>query len=321
MTVNANQWYDWKVIYDRITGKITVYQDNSYIGDWTDSSPLSNGNYVSFRSGNANWQINNFKVYRSRYDNQPLTVTVGNCASCELRYQNTNPSTPAGRVKSIVADTAGNLSAISSVDINVDWTVPTPIDTVNDAYGTDIDLSANSTTLWGDWSNSADTNSGLSRYWFAIGTTACDTDVVAWTNNWGFDTVTVNNLGLITNTWYYFSVKAENGAGLLTPCYSSDGVLVDLTLGVYSTPSGSITANVGPNPFADFSTLNYSLLQNENVMITLVDLNGKEVNVYSGNQSAGAHKMEINGDAFASGLYFVNIQTSTEKLSIPVIHQ
>ncbi len=321
LTVNANQWYDWKVIYDRITGKITVYQDNSYVGDWTDSSPLANGNFVSFRSGNANWQINNFKVYRSRYDNLPATVTVGNCPTCELRYQNTNPSTPAGRVKSIVADSAGNLSAVSYVDINVDWTVPTPIDTVNDGFGTDIDLSANATTLWGDWSVSVDTNSGLSRYWFAIGTAACDSDVVAWTNNWGFDTATVNSLSLITNTWYYFSVKAENGAGLITPCYSSDGVLVDLTLGVYSTPSGAITANVGPNPFADFSTLNYSLTQNENVVITVVDINGKAVNVYSGNQTSGGHKVTINGDVLASGLYFVNIQTSTENLSIPVIHR
>lgn len=322
MTVNANQWYDWKVIYDRITGKITVYQDNSYIGDWTDSSPLANGDYVSFRSGNCNWQVNNFKVYRSRYDNQPVTVSVGNCPSCELRYQNTNPSTPAGRVKSIVADTAGNLSAISWVDVNVDWTVPTPIDTVIDAFGTDIDLSSNATTLWGDWSVSADTNSGLARYWFAIGTAACDSDVVAWTNNWGFDTITVNNLGLITNTWYYFSVKAENGAGLITPCYSSDGVLIDLTLGIYSTQSGAITANVGPNPFVINTTLNYSLQESGQVLISIFDNSGKQIELVNENQLAGQHQTNISPAALnlSAGLYFISIQTEKEKLVIPVIH-
>lgn len=321
MTVNANQWYDWKIIYDRISGKMCVYQDNTYIGDWTDTTPLSSGDYVSFRSGNCNWQVNNFKVYRSRYDNQPVTVTVGNCASCDLRFQNTNPTTPAGRVKSIVADTAGNLSAISSVDINVDWTVPTTVDTVNDGFGTDIDLSTSATQLWGDWSVSVDTNSGLARYWYAIGTNACDSDIVAWTNNWGFDTVTASNLTLTTGTWYYFSVKAENGAGLTTPCYSSDGVLVDLTLGIYSTPSGAITANVGPNPFAETSTLNYTLTQNENIVITLTDASGKEINVYSGNQSAGVHQINITDEGLSSGLYFVNVRTPTEMLSIPVIHR
>lgn len=319
MTVNANQWYDWKVIYDRITGKISVYQDNVYIGDWTDATPLSNGSYVSFRSGNANWQVNNFKVYRSRYSNTPVTVSVGNCLSCELRYQNINPSTPAGRVKSIVTDSAGNLSAVFSVDINVDWTAPAVIDTVNDGFVNDIDLSTSAAQLQGDWSVSVDTNSGLSRYWFAIGTAPCDSDVVAWTNNWGYDTVTVNNLALVTNTWYYFSVKAENGAGLVTSCYSSDGVLIDLSLGIYSTASGGITAHVGPNPFAETTVLNYTLAAHENVAITLTDVQGREICLFNGTQSAGAHTVNIDGVSLPAGLYFINIVTAKENLALPLL--
>lgn len=323
MTVNANQWYDWKVIYDRITGKITVYQDNAYIGDWTDATPLANGDYVSFRSGNSNWQINNFKVYRSRYSNQPYTITVGNCPSCELRYQNINPSTPAGRVKSIVADSAGNLSGISYVDINVDWTVPTPVDTVYDGYVNDIDTSTNSTTLWGDWSLSSDTNSGLARYWYAIGTTSCDSNVIAWISNWGFDTVTVNSLALTAGQWYYFSVRAENGAGLLTPCYSSDGVLVDWTLNVFSTASGNISATAGPNPFAETTVINYALMESSSVTITLFDNTGRMISLFDGNQSAGNHTLNINSDELniSPGAYFISIQTENDRLVIPVIHK
>lgn len=321
MTINANQWYDWKVIYDRITGKITVYQDNAYIGDWTDTTPLANGDYVSFRSGNCNWQVNNFKVYRSRYSNQPLMVTVGNCASCDLRFQNTNPSTPAGRIKSIVADTAGNLSAISYVDVNVDWTVPTPITTVLDAFVTDIDTSTSATTLWGDWSASSDTNSGLARYWYAIGTTACDSDLVAWTSNWGFDSVAVNNLTLTTGTWYSFSVKAENGAGLITPCYSSDGVLVDLTTGMYSTASGSIQATAGPNPFAETTTLYYSLLESSDVQIQIHDNSGRIISLFHENQAAGNYQLQIDAETLqlSAGIYFISIQTENDRLVIPVI--
>ena len=322
MTTNANQWYDWKVIYDRISGKISVYQDNVFIGSWTDSTPLANGNSVSFRSGNANWQINNFKVYRSRYDNTPVTVTVGNCATCELRYQNTNPSTPAGRVKSIVADSAGNLSAVTWVDVNVDWTVPLPIDTVIDAFGTDIDTSSNTTTLWGDWSLSSDTNSGLARYWYAIGTSPCDTDVVGWTSNWGFDTATVNNLSLTVNNWYYFSVKAENGAGLISPCYSSDGVLIDLSLGIYSSQSGIVTASIAPNPFVTSSILNYSLSEATPVRIFLFDNNGKQIDLLNEDQGAGNHSVNIGSAELnlSAGLYFISIQTAKENLVIPVVY-
>ena len=323
MTVNANQWYDWKVIYDRITGKITVYQDNGYVGDWTDATPLSNGDYVSFRSGNCNWQVNNFKVYRSRFDNQPVNITVGNCPTCELRFQNTNPSTPAGRVKSIVADTARNLSAVSYIDVNVDWTVPEPITAVDDSLGTDIDLLIINTDLWGDWSASADTNSGLARYWFAIGTQACDSDVVAWTNNWGFDTAHVGSLSLISGQWYYFSVIAENGAGLYTPCYSSDGVLVDLTTGIYSNTSGSIAGSVGPNPFESQTTITYTLQNSENVNVYLYDNSGKRIELSSGNQSAGVHQVVIDSEtlALSAGMYLITIQTENEQLVIPVINK
>lgn len=64
--LTAGQWYDFKVIYDRITGKITVYKDNSIIATWTDPTPLSNGTHISFRSGNCKWSLDEIKVYRSR---------------------------------------------------------------------------------------------------------------------------------------------------------------------------------------------------------------------------------------------------------------
>lgn len=321
MTVNANQWYDWKVIYDRITGKISVYQDNAYIGEWTDTTPLSTGSYVSFRNGNSNWQIDNFKVYRSRYDNQPATITVGNCFSCDLRYQNTNPSTPAGRIKSIVADSAGNLSAIAYTDVNVDWTAPVAVDTVNDAIGSDIDLSTSATTLWGDWSLSSDTNSGLMRYWYAIGTTPCDSDVVAWTSNWGYDTVTANALALTTNQWYYFSVRAENGAGLITPCYSSDGVLIDLTTGMHSSASGNLAVNAAPNPFTEQLNVTYVLTQNEEITITLYGANGQSIHTSTVRQGPGTYTAPVATESLAPGIYFISVRTSSEQIILPAVHR
>jgi hypothetical protein len=321
MTVNANQWYDWKVIYDRISGKMSVYQDNVFIGSWTDSTPFATGTHVSFRSGNSNWQINNFKVYRSRFSNQSTTVTVGNCPTCDLRYQNTNPATPAGRVKSIVADTAGNLSAISYQDVNVDWTSPTPITTVDDSLGSDIDLLTINTDLWGDWSPSSDTNSGLARYWYAIGTTPCDSNVVNWTNNWGYDTAHVGNLTLSTGQMYYFSVRAENGAGLLTPCYSSDGVLVDLTTGYFANTSQTINAAVSPMPAEENMVLQYSIPAQSRVTICIYNSIGQKVELYNADQAAGTHTftLERNQLGLTGGVYYISIQTEKEQLVVPAI--
>ena len=65
-----------------------VYRDNVIITEWTDPAPYTTGKYVSFRSGNSNYKVGNLKVYRSRYSNANTTVTVGNCLTCDLLYQN-----------------------------------------------------------------------------------------------------------------------------------------------------------------------------------------------------------------------------------------
>lgn len=219
---NAGQWYDYKIIYDRITGKHQVFIDNVLVQTWIDTTPYSSGDYISFRSGNCLYAVNNLKVYRSRFPS--LTVSVG--PSNDLRYQNTNPSTPAGRVKSIVVDSAGNLSSISFQDVNVDWTAPDDIVTVNDGPAADISVTTNNTELQANWSSSFDQHSDVARYWYAIGTSAGATDVLNWTDNFWFDTVRVTGLSLSYGTTYYFSVKAENGAGLFSNVTSSNGQLL-----------------------------------------------------------------------------------------------
>ena len=320
MTTVAGQWYDWKVIYDRITGKIEVYQNNVYIGSWTDSTPLTNGNAVSFRSGNSNWQIDNFKVYRSRFSNQPVTVNVGNCASCELRYQNTNPLTPAGRIKSIVRDSANNLSAIAYQDVNVDWTQPLQIDTVNDGPAADIDLSLSATTLSGNWSASADTHSGLASYWYAIGTTAGDSDVVSWSPNWGFDTVALSNLTLVTNQWYYLSVRAENGAGLRSTTSVSDGVLIDLTTG-FTVAQGGVAAGVYPNPCNASGVLQLKTDVAGTVVIRVTDASGRLIAAEQRALGAGVNQVplvELLG-ANAKGMYMISVRVEDKLLVVPVV--
>jgi N-acetylmuramoyl-L-alanine amidase/CUB domain/Secretion system C-terminal sorting domain len=319
MTTNAGQWYDWKVVYDRTTGKMEVYQDNVFIGSWTDSTPLSNGSYISFRSGNCNWQVNTFKVYRTRISNATIPVSVGNCSSCEIRYQNTNPLTPSGRVKSIVRDSAGNFSSIAYQDVNVDWTVPLPIDTINDGIAMDIDLSFSASVLDANWSASSDPNSGLSAYHYALGTTPGDSDVVAWTYNWGYDTIGLTNLNLLNGQWYYFAVRAENGAGLVTQNYVSDGVFIDLTMGLTIEGANGFTANVGPNPFEQNTTISYSINSSQQVQIQLIDVTGRSIQLVNENKAAGTYSISLNGSDLAQGMYLVRFEVGNAVYSMPVV--
>ncbi|MFI5204296.1 MAG: N-acetylmuramoyl-L-alanine amidase, partial [Flavobacteriales bacterium] len=180
---NVNQWYDFNVIYDRISGKTMVYVDNSLELVWTDSSPYSSGDYVSFRSGNSVFTVDNFNVFRSR--NSSVVVEVG--PSGDLRYQNTNPNTVAGKIKSLTNDVAGNISSVSWADLNVDTTAPDIISLINDGPLADIDTFYTNTTINANWIISNDTHSDVARYWYAVGTFPGGMDVALWTDNAWYD--------------------------------------------------------------------------------------------------------------------------------------
>ncbi|OPZ99546.1 MAG: PKD domain protein [Bacteroidetes bacterium ADurb.Bin408] len=235
IVTSVGTFYDYKIIYDRITGDHFVYRDNTLIGSWKDTSPLStNGNYISFRSGNSKLTVNELKVYRTRTNT--ASITLGNNPTKDIRYQNPSPNVSSAKIKSLVIDTAGNISGIAYHDLNVDWTNPSDIGFVNDGTGADIDTTASYTEISANWSASTDMQSGIADYWYAIGTAPGDSNTVGWTNN-GTDTaITHSGLNLTFNMVYYVSVKAKNNAGLFSNVKTSNGQVV------YNT-SSTLAAN------------------------------------------------------------------------------
>lgn len=322
MTVNAGQWYDYKVIYDRITGKISVYQDNAIIGTWTDATPLSNGNYISFRSGNASFEINELKVYRSRATT--VNVTVGPGATNDARYQNPDPQTFACKIKSICADSATNLSAIYYQDINIDWTPPMPIDSIRDGLGNDINVTSALDSLSANWDASYDTSSAISRYWYCIGTTPGDSNVVGWTNNMVGTSVTAHGLSLVQGQFYYFSVKAENGAGLVWSKITSNGQQVDTTnttVGMQQLHEDLNSLAVYPNPFAKNFTIAYQLTAAATVRISLVDVLGKELLLRSGEEVSGKQELQLNTENInlSKGVYILKMELNGQRKYIRLV--
>jgi hypothetical protein len=107
-----------------------------------------------------------------------------------------------------------------------DKTPPLKIPAVRDGMVLDRFTTPSTTQLIGNWDESGDDESGIRRYWYAIGTTPGGADTVSWTDN-GMETqVRKTGLKLKIDKWYYFTVKAENLAGLKSPETSSDGVFV-----------------------------------------------------------------------------------------------
>lgn len=115
-TFSANTWYDAKVVYDKTTGQTDVYVNDVFVDSWTDATPLTTGNYISPRSGDCIYEIDDLMVYKTRTGAE--IVAVGQNPTDDIRYE----GTPAGRINSIVIDSAYNVSVVSTKLVNVDFT-------------------------------------------------------------------------------------------------------------------------------------------------------------------------------------------------------
>jgi hypothetical protein len=322
VSILPNQWYDYKVIFDRITGKIDVYQDNHFVATWTDNTPLvagdvaplPNGSYISFRSGDCKWSLDEIKIYRSR-PTASVSVSVGSGNANDIRYQNPNPTTFAAKVKSIVNDVAGNLSTIDYEDLNVDWTNPSNIATINDGKTTDINVVVTSDSLSANWSSSVDPHSAIARYWYSIGTSPGAVNTLTWTSNWGDTAVTAKNLVLTTGTTYYFNVKAENGAGLFSNVISTNGQTVTIPTGVKELAESDLV-KVYPNPFDQTFVVSLELEHDSEVSMVLVDALGKEVYAYRTKESQGTYIKTINATSLglSTSVYWVKIRYDGKEL-------
>lgn len=315
-TINDGVWYDYKVTYDPSTGILNAYQNDVLVSTYTDAAPLKTGNYISLRTGNASVMLDDIKVWKTR--NSTASITVGSASTNDIRFQNPDPVTSSGRIKSLVTDSAGNFSVAGTQDVNIDWTDPL-CTIVNDGTGIDVDTTSSLTTLSANWAASLDTNSGIAKYWYAIGTTAGATDILGWTDNALTTSVTQSGLSLTNGQHYYFTVKTENAAGLTSIC-NSDGIVTDYIVGI-NEHKNYFSASVTPNPFSDKAVLNFSLPSEQNIRISLIDMTGREIIVSNALFNAGTHYVAFGAAAenLPDGIYVLNLSSSSQTVSLRII--
>lgn len=305
-TINIGTTYDYKITYDRISGEIKVWIDNIYIASWTDTSPHATGTAISFRTGNSTFKISNFKVFRSRAATS--TILVGAANTNDLRNENYSPSIAGGRICSITKDNADNLSAINTSYVDVDWTKPVvSASTIFDGTANDIDTTFTGTQLDLNYTAAKDTNSGVTNYYYAIGTTPGAQNVVPWTSN-AFNLSATESLSLVNNQKYYMMMKAENGAGLVSDSIVSDGVLYLMTTGV-DAHSVLNSLTLYPNPATDKATLSLVSASSENIEYQLFDAQGKLVERKELSLNQGINTLQIDAGQLqlSKGVYFIKL--------------
>lgn len=114
---------------------------------------------------------------------------------------------------------------------------------------------------------------------------------------------------------YLYDIDGDNYYELLIKIYNFN----DSKLEIYSTPAhttGIANQNQSiptdfnlnqnyPNPFNPNTIIEYSINKNSEVKIILYDILGKEIKtLVNENQSAGAHKVILQGSDLPSGAYF-----------------
>ncbi len=313
VTINANTWYDIKVMYDRTNGLMRVYMNDNLIGSYTDSSsPITTGNYVSFRTGNTSYSVNNLRVYRSRA--AFTNISVGSAATNDVVFQNPNPSTPSCLIKSLTNDSAANISATVNKFVNIDYTQPSTV-AVNDGLGADVAVTLNGSTIQANWTTSMDSHSGIQNYEYAIGTGLGLTDVVNYTSVGTNTFVTNSSLSLVSGATYYVSVRANNGAGLVSTAISSNGQLYDIATTVSNITQIDFPFTLYPNPVSNELTLESST--EEIINVNLFDATGKLVFESENNN----FKNSINLQQLNLGIYFIIIQTKNQVYSTKIVKQ
>lgn len=91
---------------------------------------------------------------------------------------------------------------------------------------------------------------------------------------------------------------------------------LDETLNVNNDELAKLNVTQYPNPFANETTVSFSLEEASNVSYTITDMTGKVIaNVNKGNLTTGNHEITVDGSSFANGIYYFNLKTDNAQVT------
>lgn len=136
---------------------------------------------------------------------------------------------------------------------------------------------------------------------------------------------TSTNLLRIGDSSCKFPCELDGGCLATDAEYQSDYTQYDcsgnsLSINTQRIPNKFRIEKLYPNPFNPIAKLNYELLENTNLKITVNDISGKFVkSLFNSFQTPGNHSIFWNAEKYPSGIYFINITTSTYSVGQKIV--
>jgi len=124
---------------------------------------------------------------------------------------------------------------------------------------------------------------------------------------------------LTQSTNYQFRVRLECGN---SGTYGGWSPYNNFTTSSCKTDTDVVQFRNFPNPFSDYTTIEFNLFNDSPVTIKVYDLTGKQVATLLDNETkaAGLHQVTFGGDAYPSGMYMYTIQAgeyvTTRKMNL-----
>lgn len=220
--------------------------------------------------------------------------------------------------------------AYNAIVLNVDWrhfTDPEAIFRaasdffVNVSPFTPVELTEFNADLTGSgveitWETESETN--VSRY--EVEKADVNNGVITAFHNIGI----VPSNGTTTTTQYYGPVMDTKIAAGNTYAYRLKMIDIDGSYGYSETvlvnteiQNGALTLNgINPSPVTTAATLSYTVNNDDNVVIEMVDMSGRLVAVLENEyRTAGNYEVEINASEFTSGSYIVVIKSGNKVIT------
>lgn len=156
--------------------------------------------------------------------------------------------------------------------------------------------------------------------------------IIRYNTNSSIDT-SFGNSGIISTPVYYYSninsINLLQNNKILTGGYSFNGSnrvatqvrYVNTTLGVLDLNTNKNSFLIYPNPIETNATFEYTLQNEENISIDIIDLQGKLVKsiIKNQKQSPGNYSQNVNLDLITSGNYFLKFSSNTGSQTIKII--
>lgn len=135
--------------------------------------------------------------------------------------------------------------------------------------------------------------------------------------NWQY--VDCTSLGTVDSIAFSLSSSDTGAWGMNTPAFFSiDNFTTLSTAGVEELKSIS-NLNLYPNPTKGNLTVNYDSKSNNELTISLVDINGREISKSIQTNAVGSNQINVSTESLETGVYFIELSNANSNKKIKFI--